>query len=139
VPDVVRADLQLEAVGGRAVRRDHDAGVVHEHVDPVVPRAQLLDRPPDVGEVGQVERQHLDVDVGQLLAQPGERVVGLLRVPRGDGQARAGPPQLESGVEPEPSGDTGDDGPLPAQVGDVLRAPAHGTNRIRPGHAAPIL
>ena len=42
MPQMVRAELQLEAVLGLQLRRLHDAGIVDESVDPAVPGTQLI-------------------------------------------------------------------------------------------------
>jgi hypothetical protein len=58
VAEVVGAEVQLEAVGRRRLRHEHDAGIVDEHVDRLAPR---IGEPPDGGEVGEIEGSDLDV------------------------------------------------------------------------------
>ena len=60
VPEVVRPELQLEAVLGAAQRRRHDAGVVDEHVDVVEALVQPVGAALDGGEAREVERDRLD-------------------------------------------------------------------------------
>ena len=66
VPEVVRAELQLEAVLRRAVRRGHQPGVVDQHVDRVGPRSGERAHGREVGEV---ERGERDVGVRRRGAQ----------------------------------------------------------------------
>ena len=60
VPEVVGADLHLEAVGGPLLRDRHHAGVVDQHVEVAVPGVgERAHR----GEVGEVELPDLGVPV----------------------------------------------------------------------------
>lgn len=57
MPEVVRAHVRLETVGGPGQRHAHDAGVVHQYVD----RFHRIREGPHTGEVGKIEGTHLDV------------------------------------------------------------------------------
>ena len=68
VADMVGAKLPLEPIGGVAEGAGHDAGIVHQHVDPVEPLAGLARAGFDRCERGEVA--HDGIDMGALyLAQ----------------------------------------------------------------------
>lgn len=79
----VRQQLGPEAVGGHAqlvalralriIGRQHHAGVVEEHVEPVLPRQEVLGRGPDGAQVGQV-----DDDAGEAAGAGGELLLYAL-------------------------------------------------------------
>ena len=60
VPEVVRAELELEPVGGALERRCHDTRVVDQQVQPVMTVEELLRGPPHRRQRGQIELEHLD-------------------------------------------------------------------------------
>jgi hypothetical protein len=60
VPQVIGGHLELEPIGGLAVRSAHDPGVVEEQVEPVMPISELLGRPLHRDQVGEIDRQQLE-------------------------------------------------------------------------------
>jgi hypothetical protein len=83
VAEVVGAELQLEAVRRRAVRRGHHAGVVDEHVDVAI---EAFGEGTHRGQIGEVQRANLGV-----AAQPGRRGLALGGVADGEHDVRSGP------------------------------------------------
>ena len=61
--EVVDAELQLEALPGAALRRDHDSRVVDQQVEAIDAGAEALGEGAHVIEVGEVERAELDLRV----------------------------------------------------------------------------
>ena len=104
--EVVDAELQLEAVGGAAVRRHHHPRVVDYQVDTLAGGPDLTGRHTDGLQRGKVQRHHPDVGARRRGTDPGDRVVRLALVPAAEDQPRAArgehPPRLEAdaGVAP---------------------------------------
>ncbi len=69
VAEVVRAHLELEAVGRQPVRGAHDPGVVDQDVEPCVRGRARLGGPAHRDQVGQVERQELQGAAVELALQ----------------------------------------------------------------------
>ena len=59
--EVVRADLELEAVGSLSVRHHHDAGVIDEHVERAAPRRR---ESANRCKVGELQLPHLRLTSG---------------------------------------------------------------------------
>ena len=68
VPEVVGAELQLKAVGGLAIRRNHHPGVVDQQIQPGVRLLKLHRELAHRGEVGQIEQHHRNVGSGIFAA-----------------------------------------------------------------------
>lgn len=123
VPEVVGAELPLEAIGRRAVRARHDARVEHEHVDAqalVLLHGNYLSRGfADRGEGAQVDDEAAERDVGVLLADGGGRRVDGVLAARGEdeeGRGVRGDGLDELGAEAVGRHAGGEDG-LSADVG----------------------
>jgi hypothetical protein len=123
MPEVVGAELQLEAVRGQSARRRHHARVVDQQVEPVVPAAIALGERPDRVEAGQVEILQLQGRTwhGGLDLTPS----GLAprQVAARQHHLRAGAGQRASRREAEPAVRPGDHGDAAALVGNLLRGP----------------
>ena len=76
-PEMVGGHLQLEPVGRLAVGRAHDAGVVHEDVEPGVLCQDRVGGPAHRDEVGQVEVEQLE---GRAVELALELVAGPARL-----------------------------------------------------------
>ena len=63
MPEVIRAEGELEALSGQATMTCQ-TGVVHEHVDAIRARGDRLRRAPDGVEVGEVEGDLLGAGTG---------------------------------------------------------------------------
>jgi hypothetical protein len=123
VAEVVGAELQLEAVGGRLLRGVHHAGVVDQKVDARVGGAQVGRRGPDRVQGGQVEG--LDGDVA---GDAGGCLLALLDVADGQDHRRPARGEHPGGLEAEPGVGAGHDRHPAVLIGDVLLGPvaAHG-------------
>jgi hypothetical protein len=60
VAEVIGTELQFEAVGGLALGRPHQPGVVDEQVKPLVPGQDLRRRGADGTQRGRVGAHHRD-------------------------------------------------------------------------------
>mmetsp|Transcript_21471 Transcript_21471/g.66612 ORF Transcript_21471/g.66612 Transcript_21471/m.66612 type:complete len:252 (-) Transcript_21471:387-1142(-) len=70
VGQVVRLQLDIPAVDGEAARNAHDASIVQQHVEAIVPRAEVDSKGPHRGEGGKIQVRHLDVRLQpRLIAQ----------------------------------------------------------------------
>ena len=129
VPQVIGAELHLEAVGGVAARDGHDPGVVDEHVETVgvglPPQpGELIDR----GQVGEIESLYLD---GRLRGARADLLGGRLalgHVAHGEGDLGTVAGERQCGLEAQAGVGAGDDGPAAGLVGDIRCGPlvAHG-------------
>lgn len=126
VAEVVRPELELEAVGGARERGGHHAGVVHEHVDPRVSGPQFGGAGADRRERGQVQDRVLDA-----ARQVRDRRPALVPVARGQHHAGAGPREHPRALVAEAGGATGDHDRAAGQVeaGDDLVGGAVGSER----------
>jgi hypothetical protein len=88
VAEVVGAELQLEAVGGLAVRRGHDAGIVDQQVEALV-RATSRERSHGI-ERAEVERLDVERRGRRALADRSRGALALGRVAAGEHDVRAG-------------------------------------------------
>ena len=67
MPDVVGAELELEAVGGVLERRVHDAGIVDQQMEPFVCRQERLGELTHLSQRRQVEMADLESRPGDVL------------------------------------------------------------------------
>ena len=124
--EVVRADLQLEAVGGAPARHGHDARVVDEDVQRLVPR----------GGEGAHRREVGEVQAAHLCRAVHRRGGGLaaLGVADGEHDAGAGARELARRHGADAAVGAGDDRRAAGHVGQVGRGPARGGHhsKLRP-------
>jgi hypothetical protein len=119
VPDVVRPELELEAVGcDLTLRRRHHTRVVDEQVD----GRALVDQPGaeggDRGERGQVQVAQGDVGVGHIGADRRDGGLPLGAVADRHDDLGAGRREAARNTEPDAVGGAGDDGAPPGEAGD---------------------
>ena len=101
VPEVVRAELQLEPVGGLRARDGHHARVVDQHVDVAF---ELGGERAHRRQVGEVEPAH-----GEVPVEFTDRVLALGGVAAGDDDTGAGCGQGARGLQPDAAVGAGDD------------------------------
>jgi hypothetical protein len=77
MPEVVDAELVFEAVRRAPERREHDACVVDQQLQPGRKRAQALCRRAHAGQRAELERHAVDPGPGLELPQPRDRLVDL--------------------------------------------------------------
>ena len=125
-PEMVGAELHLEAVGRPAERGVHHAGVVDQQVDALVPVAQRLARTAD--RVQRSEVEDLDVDLGARRGGPDLVCRGSAFVGVPDGKDDSGPAAGEGlgGGQTDAGVRAGDDGNAAGLIGDVVHGPACG-------------
>ena len=119
VAHVVRSDLELEPVGGLALRTRHHARVLDEHVEVVVGRAELPREPTHVGERREVQRHELEPRVRDGRADARRRRLAPLGVAHGhrDGGTVRG--ERPGGLLPQPGGRTGHEDPGVGEIDPV--------------------
>ena len=124
VAEVVRAELELEPVGGRASLRDaHDPRVVDQHVDRLVPVEQPVGERTHRGQVGEVEVVELDRAAGRAARDLGLRRAGTLGAARRREHAGALAGERDRALQPEADVPAGDDDEPPGLVRDVVARP----------------
>ena len=106
---VVDAELELEAVSGRGVRRVAHPGVVDQQIDPVMSGAQLLGSGPDRGQRTHVEMLNSEVGPRIGFADPGCRVLTPLDAAHGEHDRGSTPREHPGGVEADAGVSAGDD------------------------------
>ncbi len=131
VPQVVGADLHLEAVDRLPARDGHDACVVHEGVEPDVLAQEALGEGADGGETRYVELTHLDLRSRVHEPDAVGRGAPFLRAPACQHDRPALLGQRARGFEADAAVRARDDEGLAREVGDVALFPAscHGFGR----------
>ena len=125
VTEMVHAHLELEAVDRGPGRRPHEAGVRDDDVDAHMLRLERGDGATDGGEVGEVEREVLEVGGRDRTEDPSGRDRGALRVARREDHAGAVACERAGVLEAESAARPGDECDLPRQIGDVLLRERH--------------
>jgi hypothetical protein len=123
VPEVVGAELQLEAVGRRPTGRVHDTGVVDQQVDPPVATAESLGRDPDRIERRQIEMLELELGPRHRCGDVVEGGAAPVEVAHGHHHGGAVSGQPAGGLEPQPGVGAGHDRDPAPLVGDVGLGP----------------
>jgi len=126
VAEVVRTELQLEAVRGDLLRRVHHARVVDQQVDTFMFVPQVRRCGTDRVKRGQVEWPHPDVT-----SHPGGRPLTFLDIANREDHRRTVVGKHPGGFETQPSVGTGNDRHPPDLIGDLLLGPVV-------GHDAPL-
>ena len=101
VPEVVRAELHLEAVDRATEGQRHHACAVHEQVDRAVRRGELVGERAHRGEVGEVEPCDLELGAGYVAAHPTRGILAARGIAHGEDHGRAGARELPRGDEPD--------------------------------------
>ena len=101
VAEMIGTELQFEAVGGLAIGRPHQPGVVDEQVKPVVGGQDPVGRGADGLQRGQVKPHDRDGGLRHRRRQPGQRVLGPAGVAAGQHGVRAAPGEHHGHLEPD--------------------------------------
>jgi hypothetical protein len=128
VAEVIGPQLELEAVGGLAPRRRHQACVVDEKVEPLVLGQEPLGEGPDRLEVREVQWGDLGRCAGHLCLDLAEGQLTLGRVATGEHHPGSGTGELSGGHQPQSAIGSGDDCDTVCLVRDLIGRPlaAHG-------------
>ena len=126
VPEVVGAELKLEAVRRAMSRRRHHARVVDQQVEPVVGGLEALGKAAHGLQAREIELLELHLSVRHGGADLVHRFVSLVEVAAGEDHARARARELTRRDQPEPAVRPSDDRDAPALIRDVLGGPALG-------------
>ena len=74
---------QLETVRRKPVLRRKQAGIVDQHVEPVVPGENLVRQPPHFRETRKIGERHIDPVRARTLGDPPARLLGPRAVAAG--------------------------------------------------------
>ena len=132
MPQVVRAELHLEPVSGRAARDRHHAGVVDQHVEPAVRCGKRFSEAADGRQAGEIQGHHFQVGIRQRGTNIRSSLLAFRRVAHSQRHGRALPGQHLGCLEPQPTVSAGDQRGLTGLRGDVLLDPT-----IEIGHLHP--
>src|ERR687891_2109081 len=113
VAEVVGPELELEAVGGPAAWRRHDAGVVDQQVEAVVRRVEALGEGANRIELAEVELLELELGPGRRAPDGVARALALRHAAAREHDARTGPSELPRRDEAEPAVGARDDRQTP--------------------------
>ena len=116
VPEVVGAELQLEAVGGGAEGASHDTGVVDEHVETVMVGEEAGGACPNTRQRGELELAHLEVGSRHRRADALHRRPTAIEVAHRHGDGRAVGGDGPRGLLAQAGRRTGDEDPPAPQV-----------------------
>jgi len=140
VAEVIRPELELEAVGGELTGVcSHDAGVVDEHVEAIVCGLELLRERADRIEAGEVQRGDLDFGAGDSRRDVASSLGPVVGVADGEHNPRAGPRKLARREEADAAVRAGYDGDAAVLVGDVGSGPFVGYRAIASGFGRMVL
>ncbi len=125
----IAAELQLEAVGGaEAGRRRHHPGVVDQQVERRAVGDQAIGEVPDAGQVGEVDPAHLELRGGMLGQDLGPGPLALRGRADGHHDTRPGGGQAPGGFLAGPAVGAGNDGDLPALIGNDVHGGSSATS-----------
>ena len=115
VAEVVRAELRLEPVGGRALGARHDPGVGDEHVEPVVVGEHAVGERPHRREDARSTSRSSIVASGEPAAHRLGRPLALVEVAHAEHDAGAVRRERPGGLHAEPGRRAGDQRRVPVR------------------------
>ena len=107
--EVIDRKGQLEPVRRKPVLRRKQAGIVDQHVEPVVPGQNLVRQPAHLRETRKIGERHIDPVRARALDDPSPRLLGPRTVAAGHHDPHPGPRETQRGVQPDPGARPGHD------------------------------